>query len=257
MSADDNPIIHHKKEPMKLHQHFAAGKPPPAHTLHLGDCVEIMRGLPTRSIDFILTDPPYLARYKDRTGRTVENDTHDAWLKPSFAEMFRLLKRDAFGVSFYGWPKAERFLDAWKAAGFRVGGHIVFRKRYASNAAFVQYRHEQAFLLITGRPAYPAAPPPDVIDMPYTGNKLHPTQKPLAALKPLIAAFSQPGDTVLDPFAGSGSTLIAAHLLNRVGLGIELDPAHHCTATHRLHAAEQKAACASVSTSAQPPRPRT
>lgn len=42
-------------------------------------------------------------------------------------------------------------------------------------------------------------------DIPYTGNKLHPTQKPVAALKPLIEAFCPQQGTVLDPFAGSGS----------------------------------------------------
>lgn len=219
---------------MELTKHFEDAKPPPVNALHCGDCIEVMGQMPPRSVDFILTDPPYLAHYKDRAGRSIANDDHDAWLKPAYAEMFRVLKRDAFAISFYGWPKVDRFFDAWKAAGFRVGGHLVFRKSYASKSAFLQYRHEQAFLLIKGRPAFPHAPPPDVLDMPYSGNRLHPTQKPIAALKPLIEAFSQPGDTVLDPFAGSASTLIAARQLGRNFLGIELDPLHHGTATRRL-----------------------
>lgn len=226
---------------MTLKHHFEQAKPPPFPALHCGDCVEIMRSMRAGSVDFILTDPPYLARYNDRSGRSIQNDDRDAWLKPAFAGMYRLLKRDAFAVSFYGWPKTDRFLEAWKEAGFRVGGHLVFRKRYASRSAFLEYRHEQAFLLIKGRPAFPAAPPADVIDMPYTGNRLHPTQKPIAALKPLIAAFSRPGDTVLDPFAGSGSTLIAARQLGRHAVGIELDSQHHSTAARRLAHAQAKA----------------
>lgn len=62
-------------------------------------------------------------------------------------------------------------------------------------------------------PALPQNPISDVIDMPYSGNKLHPTQKPVTALKPLIEALTQPEDIVLDPFCGSGSTLIAAKIL--------------------------------------------
>ena len=70
--------------------------------------------------------------------------------------------------------------------------------------------------------------------MPYSGNMLHPTQKPVEALLPLIDAFSHEGDLVLDPFCGSGSALIAAHKLNRRYLGIELDTTHHATAARRL-----------------------
>jgi site-specific DNA-methyltransferase (adenine-specific) len=49
-------------------------------------------------------------------------------------------------------------------------------------------------LLAKGTPPLPGQPPPDVIDWTYSGNRLHPTQKPVPCLKPLIAAFTQPGD---------------------------------------------------------------
>ena len=97
--------------------------------------------------DFILTDPPYIAAYKSRDNQTVRNDDNAAWLTPSFVQMHRVLKQDAFAISFYGWPKVDLFFAAWKGAGFRIGGHIVFRKRYASKSAFLQYRHEAAYLL--------------------------------------------------------------------------------------------------------------
>ena len=97
-------------------------------------------------------------------------------------------------------------------------------------------------MLVKGEPAAPAQPIPDVIEFPYTGNKLHPTQKPLAALKPLIEAFCPTGGTVLDPFAGSGSSLVAARQLGRQFIGIELDEQHHRTATARLQEAQAMAA---------------
>jgi site-specific DNA-methyltransferase (adenine-specific) len=75
---------------------------------------------------------------------------------------------------------------------------------------------------------------PDVLDLPYSGNRLHPTQKPVEPLKTLIGAFTRPGDVVLDPFCGSGSTLAAAQELDRCYIGIDLDPAHHRTARQRL-----------------------
>ena len=127
-------------------------------------------------------------------------------------------------------------MRAWKDAGFRIGGHIVFRKRYASRARFVSYTHESAYVLAKGRPVLPENPPADVIDFPYSGNRLHPTQKPVAALTPLIEAFCPEGGLVLDPFCGSGSTLVAACDVNCDYLGIELDQAYHRIAARRLAA---------------------
>jgi len=73
-----------------------------------------------------------------------------------------------------------------------------------------------------------------VIDWTYSGNKLHPTQKPLAVLLPLVETFSAPGGLVLDPFSGSGSTLLAAKTLGRSYLGVEMDARYHAVARRRL-----------------------
>ena len=204
-------------------------------TILNGDCVNILPQLDAGSVDFILTDPPYVLRYKPRDGRTVPNDNNFAWLKPAFAEMFRVLRPDSFCVSFYGWPNAGKFVTAFLDAGFRIAGHFVFPKHYTSGKGLVRYQHECAYLLAKGRPAARAEPIGDVIPWTtYTGNKFHPTQKPLAILKPLIEAFSLPVDVVLDPFAGSGSSLLAAKMLGRSWLGIEIDPAYHDAACRRL-----------------------
>jgi len=212
------------------------------NTITLGNCIEVMSGLSAGSIDFILTDPPYITRYRDRSGRTVSNDDNGGWLEPAYAEMYRLLKPAAFCVSFYGWSKADLFIQAWRAAGFRMVGHLVFRKAYSSSARFLRYQHEQAYLLAKGDVTLPESPTPDVIDWTYTGNRLHPTQKPVGVLTPLINAFTNPGDVVLDPFCGSGSTLVAAKTLGRQFVGIELDAVHHRTASRRVQTLETNAA---------------
>ncbi|MGV6873882.1 DNA methyltransferase [Pseudochelatococcus sp. B33] len=206
----------------------------PRNVIFNADCIQAMRSFERGSVDFILTDPPYLVNYRGRDGRTVANDDNARWLRPAFNQMHRVLKDGGFAVSFYGWNKVDLFMDAWKAAGFRIVGHIVFRKRYASSAKFMRSEHEQAYLLAKGNVTLPDNPIPDVIDFPYTGNKLHPTQKPVEALAPLIEAFTKPGDLVLDPFSGSGSTLAAAQQLGRDWIGIELDNRHHLTASRRL-----------------------
>ncbi len=77
---------------------------------------------------------------------------------------------------------------------------------------------------------------------------MHPTEKAVSILTPLVETFSRPGNVVLDPFAGSGSTLVSAALLNRRYLGIELEP-HYC------QLAEKRLAGVTRHMNASPPLP--
>jgi site-specific DNA-methyltransferase (adenine-specific) len=94
--------------------------------------------------------------------------------------------------------------------------------------------HESAYLLIKGRPEKPANPLSDILPWDYTGNKLHPTQKPISALTPIIETYSQKGDVVLDPFGGSGSTAIAARQCDRHFVLFEKDENYFEAAKARL-----------------------
>ncbi|WP_261642971.1 DNA methylase [Erwinia mallotivora] len=199
-----------------------------------GDCIRVMSGFPENAVDFILTDPPYLVGFRDRSGRTIAGDKTDEWLQPACHEMYRVLKKDALMVSFYGWNRADRFINAWKTAGFTIVGHLVFTKTYTSKAAFVGYAHECAYILAKGRPRLPENPLRDVQEWQYTGNRHHPTEKPVSSLKPLIESFTHPGAIVLDPFAGSGSTCVAALQSGRRYIGIELMEKYHRAGQQRL-----------------------
>lgn len=203
----------------------------------LGDCLTVLPTEPDQSVEFVLTDPPYLVNYQDRAGRCIANDRSDTWLLPAFQQIYRVLRDDAFCVSFYGWNRVDCFSSAWRAAGFRPVGHIVFAKSYSSKTRFLRYQHESAYLLAKGHPALPKQPLPDVLPWKYSGNRLHPTQKPVECLAKLIEAFCPSNGVVLDPFAGSGSTCVAAHQAGRRYLGIELDVTYHAVATARLSGA--------------------
>ena len=205
-----------------------------SNTVLRGDCISVMRQFRSASIDFVLTDPPYLVNYASKDGRTVPNDDNDVWIKPAFAEIYRVLRWNRFCVSFYAWNHVDKFFAAWREAGFHIAGHLSFIKKYASRRRYLAYAHENAYLLAKGRPSLPAQPIADVIEWQYSGNKLHPTQKPVSALRPLIQSFSQPGELVLDPFCGSGSTLLAAKVEGRAFAGIELDPSYFEIARRRL-----------------------
>jgi DNA modification methylase len=77
----------------------------PINRILHGDCIEVMHELPANSVDFILTDPPYLVNYRDRCGRTIQNDANADWLSPAMTEAYRVLKNDRVAVMFYGWTK--------------------------------------------------------------------------------------------------------------------------------------------------------
>ena len=78
---------------------------------------------------------------------------------------------------FYGWTKVDAFFEAWKEAGFSRSATWCSASPIARRATVLSYQHEQAYLLAKGSPPLPKQPLADVMDMPYSGNKLHPTQK--------------------------------------------------------------------------------
>lgn len=213
------------------------------NTITQGDCIDVMRQMPANSVDFILTDPPYLVNFHDRQGRTLQNDISTNWLKPAMTEAYRVLKQNRLMLCFYGWPRAEKFLEAWREAGFRPVGHLVFRKSYTTKATdFLKYQHEQAYLLAKGRPATIGGVIPDMQRLEFTGNKLHPTQKAVMSLLPIIQAYSLPGDIVLDCFCGSASTCAAALLTGRKYIGIELDNQYFTQAAARMERVKERIA---------------
>jgi len=203
-----------------------------ANRVFQGDCVQVLPQLPSSCVDLVLTDPPYFGRYRDRQGRTLANDDNPQMLYGAFAQMFRVLRPNTFCVVFYGYPRLHTFVDAWTEAGFDTVGHMVWPKPYASSARFLRVMHESAYLLAKGRPAKPAKPLDDVQRWEYSGNRIHPTEKAIVVLRPLVEAFCVSGGLVLDPFAGSGSSLVAAALSGRSYLGVELEE-KYCQLAHR------------------------
>jgi len=202
--------------------------------LILGDCIDVLKTVPSSSIDFVLTDPPYLVNYRPRDERRIYGDNSNAWLKPAFRELYRVLKPDSFCATFYGWPSIDQFMLAWKECGFRPVSHLAWAKSYASRAGYTKSFHEVGYLLAKGRPPKPQNPPSDVLPWEYTRNELHPNQKPVPALLPLIEAYSKSFDVVLDPFAGSGTTAVAAKAAGRRFILIEKDATYYQTAQRRL-----------------------
>ena len=171
------------------------------NTITQGDCINVMRQMPADSVDFILTDPPYLVNFRDRMGRTIQNDTNTNWLKPAMPKPIEYSSRTADAV-LLRLAEGRYFLEAWREAGFQPVGHLVFRKSYTTKATdFLKYQHEQAYLLAKGRRRDDWRR-----DFRYDGDAIHRQQAASDAegcdvSAPHRPAYSLPGDTILDCFA--------------------------------------------------------
>jgi site-specific DNA-methyltransferase (adenine-specific) len=204
-----------------------------------GNAIDVLKDLNSNSVDLVVTDPPYLIDYRERCGRRIANDSNADGVLPAFSELFRVLKNNSLCITFTGWKALNAVTTAWADAGFQIVGQIVWTKDYASSKGLMAHRHETAFVLAKGWPRKPVQPISNVQDWVYTGNKLHPTEKSVDIIGSLIRAFAKRGDTVLDPFLGSGTTAVAAALNGRSCIGVELEQKYCTLAEQRLLGVER------------------
>jgi site-specific DNA-methyltransferase (adenine-specific) len=206
-------------------------------TLYHGDCREILPQLEPEAFDLVLTDPPYLVSYSGRWGSDwgiIEGDSDQGWVGPVYRELWRTLKPDSLCITFYGWPSADVFFDAWYLSGFRPVSVLVLIKGRWGLGHFTRAQHEQAYILAKGRPKKPQAAISDVLIWDDLPQQFHPNQKPLGAMSRLVSTFSSDGGLILDPFCGSGTTLVAARHHGRRAVGIEIEERYCELAALRL-----------------------
>jgi len=206
-------------------------------SLFKADCRNILPWLPAEAFDLVATDPPYGVSYTghwDGDGEAIEGDSDPNWIEPVFREVWRVQKPDSICVSFYGWPHAEKFLGTWKAIGYRPVSLIALIKEHWGFGRFTRSQHETAYLLAKGRPKRPALAISDVLNWTQASPLLHPNQKPLSAISKLIDTYAPPGGYILDPFCGSGTTLVAARALRLRAIGIEIEERFCELAARRL-----------------------
>lgn len=205
--------------------------------IYHADARDVLPTIDPSSVDLVLTDPPYLVAYEGRWGSEwgqIENDDNDAWLLPAFRGIYAALKDDGICVSFYGWPQVDTFMAAWRECGFRPVSHMVWVKNVWGLGYYTRGQHEPLFVLAKPDTKKPERAISDVIHFQRVPNPVHPNEKPVGALVPVIEAFCPPGGLVLDPFMGSGPVAKACQQLGRRYIGIELKEEHCVTAVRRL-----------------------
>jgi site-specific DNA-methyltransferase (adenine-specific) len=200
--------------------------PPEINTIYCGDCLELMRSWPDKCVDWVISDPPYgidapnldfpndhgKGRCKPLSAHGGLNGWDDVALTAErFAEIRRVSKNWAlFGANYFNdlLPPSCQWIVWDKMNGDCLFSHVE--------------------LVATSRPG-----PDKIIRSPQNAAaKVHPTMKPDGVMQKLVNLLTNEGDTILDPFCGSGSTLAAAERLGRKWIGIDIDP-HWCEVARR------------------------
>jgi len=192
-----------------------------------GDCIEVMKGMPVRSVDLIVTDPPYGDNVAyGFNNKTIKNNENPLINCSALVEMYRVLKLNSSLYLFTNWkhyPFLTEFISRYTK--FKIRHLVVWKKHNFGLGWAFRHQYELILVLEKGKPKYNLKNFSDVQTASHINhNKLnHPHEKPLDLLKKMIEHSSAKGDVVLDPFAGSGSTCKACEELGRKWIGIELD----------------------------------
>ena len=201
--------------------------------LHLGDCLEVMKSIPDKSVDAVITDPPY------GMNKSFDNDTPelaDELFKSSSFEIERICEGNY--LAFWSAQRMDKIAD------FNPKRVLIWNKTFAiytpNNCG---YRYEP-ILWMFGKEAkqkcgdifesYP------ILFKNQPENVSHPTQKPTEIMRFLIDNFTNEGDTILDPFMGSGTTGVACVQTGRNFIGIEIDEGYFKIAEKRIADAQQQ-----------------
>ena len=215
------------------------------YKLYQGDCLEVMGGIKDKSVDLIVTDPPYLMDYQSNRRKKedrfdkIKNDKRNYMLIQDYLEeCHRIMKDNTAIYCFCSWHNIDFFKNEFEKH-FKLKNILVWNKNnhgtgdlkgsYAPKHEFILFGHKGRTLLREKRIA-------DVIDCPkISSNKLtHPTEKPQDLLEIFIKQSSDEGSIIFDGFMGTGSCGIVAKKLNRNFIGIELDENYFNIAKNRL-----------------------
>ncbi|MEE9269755.1 MAG: DNA modification methylase, partial [Candidatus Krumholzibacteria bacterium] len=196
--------------------------------------------LETQRIDCLVTDPPYGVGYRSRgkkkeTWGTIKNDDLDAvsleaFLRTVFQNVAQVCRDGATAYVFHGISMAGirvAFERAFLSAKFRLSSTIVWVKQAAS-MGWSDYREQHEAILYgwlgKGHRRIKDRTQTTVWKVDREGNYQHPTQKPVALISRALRNSTIRGECVLDPFVGSGTTLIACEQLGRRCFAMEIEP---------------------------------
>jgi DNA modification methylase len=227
------------------------------YTIHNGDALAVLRSLPDESVDCVLTDPPYSSGTRKEAAKglrkAMNREADDAtWfdgdsltvigfgylMREVARECRRVMKKGGHFLAFIDWRMLPHLSAAIESVDMRHAGVLVWDKTYFGMGACFRNQHEMILHFTKEQGAEPRRR--DVGNVlqcrPIRGGE-HPTEKPVELLRKLLSVVCPEGGTVLDPFAGSGSTGVACMMDGLRFVGIESSPTYAETSRQRIEQA--------------------
>ena len=201
-----------------------------------GDCMQELKVLPSNSVDLVCTDPPYGDHTAyGRSQRTIIGNEHPLVGLIAIADCYRIIRRNRCCFVFLD-AKHLAFVDTFirRYTDYKLREYLVWDKCSIGMGRGFRKRHEMVLALEKGTPSYNSDSLANVLTCKRVSTEEHPHKKPIDLMKALISHVTLPGHIVLDPFAGSGTTALAAKELGRKYIGIERDAQHFRTAQARI-----------------------
>jgi adenine-specific DNA-methyltransferase len=222
------------------------------HELWHGDCAELVNELPD-GIACVVTDPPYGINFNsnsvrrgasEKYNRLIHDDDDPEVAVANFKKVMELvipkLNEDADLYVFTAWQVYPLWAEAMADLGLELKQVLIWEKGYPGMGDLESNwgcGYEMILYCKRGnRPVSYRRRAVITIDRLPSGKNIHPTEKPVALLELLIEMSTEKGDLVVDPYAGSGSTIWAAQRTGRKAIGIERDPDYAEAANERLSA---------------------
>jgi site-specific DNA-methyltransferase (adenine-specific) len=206
-----------------------------------GDALRVIPNLPARSVDLVVTDPPYGDNVGYGPGNIrIAGNEHPLLALQALALAYRVLKADTTAYLFCGMRHlsfVRSFFTAYTR--YRIGETIIWDKVSMGVGPAFRKQYECILALEKGRPTYRDRRMLNLLSYRRVRDSAHPHAKPLELVKALIRHSSDEGGIVLDPFLGSGTTAVAALELGRRFVGIELDARYCALAKMRVRRARE------------------
>jgi site-specific DNA-methyltransferase (adenine-specific) len=208
--------------------------------IYLGDSLEIIKSIDDSSIDLVVTDPPYGMSFRSNHRKErydpIMNDDAVVWNTVIISELYRVMKPDTHLYWFCSFHNIDIFKQELEKK-FDIKNLLIWEKNNTGMGDLTgSYapKYEMIIFAQKGRKLLNGRRDPDILHYDRTGNKNHPTEKPVDLLEFLIGKSSSEGELVLDPFSGSGSTAVACKNTNRNYLGMEIDSRWYWKSQERL-----------------------
>lgn len=219
--------------------------------LHKIDAVDWLKTLPNESVDLVITDPPYESLEKHRkigTTTRLKNSaaSSNQWFSifpnsdfPALVEqIYRVLKKNSHFYLFCDQETMFVIKPIAEELGFKFWKPIVWDKCAIGMGYHYRARYEFILFFEKGKRKLNDLGMPDVLQEKRVWRG-YPTEKPVPLIEKLITQSSSVDDLVIDPFFGSGATLVAAANLGRRSEGADIAPSAHEFVNNRIKPVEK------------------